>query len=83
VGFSIGDTAFVVGAVVAPGQVTEVWTYSASANTWSQRQTTYPGMAVVDLIAGVVAGRIFLGLGASDPFGGPDERHADFWEYGK
>ena len=81
VGFAIGDTGFVVGAVVAPGHVTEMWTYSASGNTWSQRQTTYPGKALVEMIAGVAGGRIFVGLGNDSPTGGPQDRFADFWEY--
>ena len=83
VGISLGDTAFVIGGVVAPGDSTEVWTYSATGNTWTQRQTKYPGKAVVELVAGVAAGRIFVGLGTNNPTGGPSDRFDDFWEYSK
>ena len=81
VGFAIGDTAFVVGGVVAPGFVTEVWTYSATSNSWTQRQTTYPGQALVEMVGAVLAGRFFVGLGTNSSTGGPDTRFADFWEY--
>ena len=81
VGFSIGDTGFVVGGAVAPGAVTEVWTYSATGNVWAKRQTTYPGQALVEMMAGVAAGRIFVGLGTNNPTGGLTDRFDELWEY--
>ncbi len=81
VGFSIGDTGFVVGGAVAPGAVTEVWTYSATGNAWAKRQTTYPGQALIEMMAGVAAGRIFVGLGTNNPTGGLTDRFDELWEY--
>lgn len=82
VGFAIGDTGFVIGGTIGPPNfVAEVWSYSATSNTWTQRQTTYPGYGISEMIGGVIAGRIFIGLGTSSNSGGPDTRFADFFEY--
>jgi N-acetylneuraminic acid mutarotase len=81
IGFAIGDTGFVVGGVSNPDSATDVWIYRASANAWSQLPTTYPGPALMQMVAAVIAGRIFVGTGTNSDTGGPDSRFADFWEY--
>jgi N-acetylneuraminic acid mutarotase len=81
-GFSVGDVAFIAGgAMEAPTYLRDVWTYHPATDTWAQMQTTLPGIGRSQMIAGIVAGRIFLGLGTNDEMAGPDASFDDLWEY--
>jgi N-acetylneuraminic acid mutarotase len=80
-GFSVTNTPFIVGGARELNYLTDVWTYSPASNAWVQLQTAYPGKGRSQMIAGIVAGRIFLGLGTNFDTGGPESRFDDFWEY--
>lgn len=82
VAFTIGDTAFVVGgSITTSASVAEVWNYNATGNTWSKRQTTYPGKGVQQMSAAFAAGRIFVGLGTTSNAGGQADESDQLWEY--
>jgi len=86
VGFSDGLLDAPPGFVAAgsdgardPSYLTDMWTYNAAGDTWVQLQTAYPGKGRSQMTAGILDGRIFLGLGTDDSHGG--NRFDDWWEY--
>jgi len=80
-GFSVGNVPFIVGGAREVNYLNDVWTYNPANDTWVQLETTYPGKGRSQMIALVLAGRVFLGLGTISGTGGLDTRFADFWEY--
>jgi N-acetylneuraminic acid mutarotase len=80
-GFSVANVPFIVGGARELNYLTDVWTYNPASDTWVQVQTTYPGKGRSQMIAAILAGRVFLGLGTNFDTGGPESRFDDFWEY--
>lgn len=80
-GFLVASTPFIVGGGREAGNLTDIWTYNSANDTWARLETAYPGKGRYQMIAGIVAGRIFLGLGTTSETGGLDTRFDDFWEY--
>jgi N-acetylneuraminic acid mutarotase len=81
VAFAVADSGFVAGGGLDVIRLTDVWTYSPGTDVWVQRQTQYPGKGRMEMVAQIVAGRIFIGLGTNSNTGGPDSRFDDLWEY--
>jgi N-acetylneuraminic acid mutarotase len=75
-GFSLGNTSFVVGGGTV---LTDVWAYNPSNDSWAKLDTAYPGKGRSQMIAGIASGRIFLGLGTNSDAGAPVGD--DLWEY--
>jgi len=80
-GFAVANTPYIVSGGRQVGDLTDVWTYNSANDTWSELETAYPGKGRYQMISGIVAGRIFLGLGTTSDTGGLETRFDDFWEY--
>jgi N-acetylneuraminic acid mutarotase len=62
-----------------PNYLTDMWTYDPAGEAWTQVPTAYPGKGRVQMTAGILDGRLFMGLGADNDFG--SDRFDDWWEY--
>jgi N-acetylneuraminic acid mutarotase len=83
-GFSLDDAPFVAGGADGardPAYLTDLWTYDPAGDTWTPLPTAYPGKGRSEMTAGVLAGRVFLGLGTDNWLGGMENRFDDWWEY--
>jgi len=81
VGYATASAGFVIGGARDPSYPNDIWAYDVASNAWSQVATTYAGKGRSQMISGVVAQRIFIGLGTTSDTGGPESRFDDFWEY--
>ena len=62
-----------------PNYLTDIWTYNAAGDTWIEVPTVYPGKGRSQMVAGILDGRFFMGLGTDNTIGG--NRFDDWWEY--
>jgi N-acetylneuraminic acid mutarotase len=77
VSFAIKDKGYVItGWDKGSGNYNEVWEYSQSLDTWTQK-APYPGNATKEGIGFEIGGKGYVGLGSTSSNGGA----YDFWEY--
>jgi N-acetylneuraminic acid mutarotase len=80
-GISSTTAGFVAGGALDVTYFSDIWTYNPANNSWVKLNTTYPGKGRSEMIADIVGGRFFFGLGTVNATGGPTDRFDDFWEY--
>ncbi len=59
----------------------DFWHFNPLSETWGKINTEYPGTGRVHMNAGVIDGRIFVGVGSTFISHSNDDRAMDIWEY--